>query len=250
MPLRLDGHELWFLLDTGASSSVIDRRAAIALGLESDARPIVGAVNETWQVQQALPVTSLQVGGAAFTDFEMLVIDLAPIRASLGPEVSGVLGANVLGLQPFEIDMPLRQLWLGRPRADFEGARLAGQRDAELELIEMGGGYFVSAAAENREALFLLDTGASHSQIGESLASEVGTKSAGRGHSYDATGARVGTLVDARLASLVVGEVVLTGVDVSVGDLNIIGLDFLSAVHLRVEPAEKRLTLRYVPSPR
>jgi predicted aspartyl protease len=246
-PLRLEGHELLFLLDTGASSSVMSRRAARALGLEPLTRPVVGAVNESWQVQQVLPVDSLEIGPVRFSEFDLVVMDLSSIRAGLGREVAGVLGANVLGAQPFEIDFPRRKLWLGRSQAAFVQERAAGQRDGHLPLRDISGGYFVSAAAESQEAWFLVDSGASQTQIGEALASHVGNRSARLGRSYDAVGSRVEPLMEARLGSLMVGQLTRSGVQVSVGEPTLLGLDFLSDLHLRIDPAEQRLTLRYTP---
>jgi predicted aspartyl protease len=246
-PLRLEGHELLFLLDTGASSSVMSRRAARALGLEERTRPVLGAVNESWQLQQVLPVDSLELGTARFSDFELVVMDLSPIRAGLGREVAGVLGANVLGAQPFEIDFPRRRLWLGRSEAAFERDRGADQRDGQLPLRGISGGYFVTAAAESMEAWFLVDSGASQTQIGEALASRVGDRSSRLGRSYDAVDTRFEPLMEARLGSLMVGQLTRSGVQVSVGEPTLLGLDFLADLHLRIDPGEQRLTLRYTP---
>ena len=244
-PVRLEGHTLLFLVDTGAATSVLDLAVAAELALDREARPILGAVNESFQIQQALAIESFVVGESNYEDFDMAIIDLGSIRAGLGSRVSGVLGANVLGHQAFEIDFEGRLLWLGRSAEDFARARQPDQHDTSMEMKEISGGYFINGVVGERQGLFLVDSGAGGSQVGQALAFHVDRKSYEDAQSFDATGVRDVVVQTAHLSSLVVGAFVRRGFDVDVGESSAIGADFLRGLHLRIDPAEAALTLRY-----
>ena len=243
-PVVLEGHRLLFLVDTGAATSVLSHKSAQALGLSQRARPVLGALNASFQLQHVLPVTSLVLGESAYADFDILIVDIAGIRAGLGRDVAGVLGANVLGLQPFEIDFRSATLRLGRSDADFASTRGPLETESRQSVEELSGGWFVRASADGREGFFLIDSGADATQVGSALAAYSVRITAEEGQSFDATGSRTELVRGLELDSLAVGEVVRRNVRVNVADPSLLGADFFDDMLLRIDPGRSELILR------
>lgn len=244
VPVQLRGRRLSFLLDTGAESTVLARATASEHGWLEGARSIVGAVNDRFGLQPVLSVDQLIVAGHAFGGFDVTVIDMAGIRVGLGPRVDGVLGADVLSRQPFEIDFARPSLTLGRRDAAFARSLGPGERDTRTALQRIGGGWFATTRADHREALFLIDTGSNASQVGEVLAAELGGSVAASGRVLDAEGKRRVAVRTLRVGVLAVGDFGRRGVEVSVGEPNLLGADFFDGTLLRVEPSTEVMTVR------
>jgi len=214
------------------------------------ANPLLGAVNARFGVQPVLPVERLVVAGHAFGDFDATVVDLSGIRAGLGPSVAGVLGADVLGRQPSEIDFAAPALVLGRSAEDFAAAREPGEQDATVPIEDVSGGWFVRARAGPREAFFLVDTGSNVSQVSEALADEIGGVVQTRGRALEATEGQETTLRTLRLDVLALaagpGESAVGRRDVvvAVGDTSLLGADFFAGMRLRIDAPAERMTLR------
>jgi predicted aspartyl protease len=244
VPVELGGHRLLFLVDTGAAASVLSRHAADELGLSQRTRRILGALNASFQIQQVLPVDELAVGDIVFGDFDLLIVDIAGIRAGLGPEVAGVLGANLLGVQPFEIDFVRASLWLGRTEADFAATRSAFEIESRQPVEELSGGWFVRANADGHDGFFLIDSGADATQVGPGLAAHSVRITAEEGRSYDATGSRTELVRRLELDSLAVGDVVRRNLRVNVADPSLLGADFFDGLLLRIDPQRDEMVLR------
>jgi predicted aspartyl protease len=248
VPVMLEDRPLQLLLDTGASATVIDARVAREIGLVEAARTIFGAVNDRYGLQHVLPVQRLLVAGHAYGDFDVAIVDMTGVRAGLGDEVAGVLGADVLGRQPCEIDFARPALLLGRSAPAFDRARAPGEADTEAPISAVGGGWFVRALAADREAFFLVDTGSNVSQVAEPLAAELdgraGVVVETPGRVLDAAGARAPRLRTLRLPILAVGDVGRRDIDVTVGETSLLGADFFAGMHLRIDAPAGLLTLR------
>jgi len=244
VPIVLDGHALAFLLDTGAASTVLDASVADDLGLLPRTRPILGAVNARYGWQRILPVERLIVAGHGYGHFDVALIDMTVIRAGLGRAVAGVLGADVLGLQPTEIDFAARTLALGIDAATFAAARPTDTRDTVVPIEDVSGGWFVRAQADDRAGFFLIDTGSNVSQISDALAAEVGGVTESRGRSLDASAARESTLRSTRLGVLAVGDLGRRDFEVAVGSTSLLGADFFAGMLLRVDAPAGIVTLR------
>ena len=85
---------LSFILDTGASATVLNRPVAERLGLDlhasEDARTGGGSV----QTASATGITLL-VGDMSLPDVTIVAIDLSGLQAGLGRPVDGILGYDV-----------------------------------------------------------------------------------------------------------------------------------------------------------
>jgi predicted aspartyl protease len=101
-----------FVLDTGASATVLSPELATALGIETTAaEPMTGAGG----MLQATTgrIGSLTVGNAALQDVAVMVADfLAELGRVIGTPLDGVLGYNFLRQFRVTLDYPASTLWL------------------------------------------------------------------------------------------------------------------------------------------
>jgi len=95
-PRMADGLESTFLLDTGASSTVISPRLAARLGLaERAGGSVVGTAGEL--AARAADLPSLRLGEWQIEDLAVQVVDaFGPLSEAVGETVDGVLGYDVL----------------------------------------------------------------------------------------------------------------------------------------------------------
>ncbi len=150
-----------FMLDTGASITVVESGVAGRLGL-----PVVGK-------GQALGVGGFEafdwrgVEGVSFGDLLMLsgdrvaALSLHDITRGLGVPVGGIVGHRSFGSVPYTIDYPARQLTLHRPDKFVPPPGAVAWplvRGEPLPVIEAT----VGDPAAGRKVRLLLDTGAHH----------------------------------------------------------------------------------------
>ena len=113
VPAFVNGHgPHTFVLDTGASSTVLSPGLAAALRIETVAtEPMTGA-GGTLQATLGR-VGSLAVGGASLHDVSVAVADfLTELGNVVGERLDGVLGYNFLRHFRVTLDYPNGVLWL------------------------------------------------------------------------------------------------------------------------------------------
>jgi predicted aspartyl protease len=94
LPTRVNGsQELPFILDTGASATVIDRRQAENLGLSITRGADVSTGGGDVEASRINGVT-LKIGDLSLPDLNVIAIDLAGLSAGLGRPVAGILGGK------------------------------------------------------------------------------------------------------------------------------------------------------------
>ena len=151
-PTRIDDHDAGdFLLDTGASSLVVDERVADALELPTvDEGMVAGVLAEAnATLRQVQRVTA---AGLALEPVPTIAIDLVDVdpRRSFG----GLIGFPTLGEAPFTIDFVAGSLTIHDP------ARFAAPANARAELLRVNQLPYVEATLEgNVEVWLLLDSG-------------------------------------------------------------------------------------------
>jgi hypothetical protein len=97
------GREGWFLLDSGAAYSSVSRAIvppAMGNGRTTELVGVRGALSGAYR----LGPLSLGVVGQTLVDLSPVVLDLAPLSAREGVEISGVLGYSALSRRPFTVD--------------------------------------------------------------------------------------------------------------------------------------------------
>jgi predicted aspartyl protease len=138
-----------FLVDTGASPSVLDRQLAQRLGLDELPGSIT-IVNGSVPAGQAT-VPNLELGPMRRHNLPILVEDLSFFERTLPVHIDAVIGLDVLGQSAFEIDYTWRQIHFGsfRPPAVSLPLRI----EAGLPIID--------AELDSVAVHLLMDTGAS-----------------------------------------------------------------------------------------
>jgi len=140
---------LTFLLDTGASSSVLDPQLARRLHLQRLPASI-SVLGGSVQAEKSV-APSLNVGLMQRENVPVLIEDLSFLQKALPVRVDAIIGLDVLGQTAFVIDYATRQIHLGP---------LPALPDA-IPLHMAGGLAILDAQVNNLPARLLLDTGAS-----------------------------------------------------------------------------------------
>lgn len=110
----LDGETKPFLVDTGASNTVIDK-GLVDQGNVEGVRQAVGAegCGAGGNLEAAMTtVKSLALGDVMLSDLRVAGIDLAGINQKIGAEVGGILGFDVLSRYKVTIDYRAKKLTL------------------------------------------------------------------------------------------------------------------------------------------
>lgn len=149
-----------FLVDTGATSTVVDPRVAQKLHLRLTPANVVvldGKVNG-WEAA----VPDVQIGPVHKSGLRGIVEDLSFLEKSLPLRIDAIIGLDVLAQSPFLIDYAAHTIHFGTlPRLQTS---LPLQSDGNLATVEV--------QVNHTPVRFLLDTGASALVLFESAFSE------------------------------------------------------------------------------
>jgi predicted aspartyl protease len=137
-----------FLLDTGATPSVIAPHIAAKLHLETVPTEI--AVLQGTTQGAAATVPSLEIGPVVKENLPVLVEDLSFVQKVVPVHLDGIVGLDVLGQAGFTIDYAARQIQFG-PIGEMPGS-------APLDVKQ--GLALVHANVNQQPVELLLDTGA------------------------------------------------------------------------------------------
>jgi hypothetical protein len=151
-----------FLLDTGATPSVLDPRVAGKLHLDVANEEIAVLGGSVHGGRATVP--SLEVGPVRKESLPVLVEDLGFLRNVLPVQVDGIVGLDVLGQSAFVIDYAAREIRFGAS---------AAMRDS-VPLRMEGGLAYVDATVNHTAVHLLLDTGAPSLILFDQAATPVG----------------------------------------------------------------------------
>lgn len=255
---QVNGTPAPFVLDTGATTSVMLPEGAAQLGLPLDpARTTRGrGVGGSFEAPNVL-VNELRLGRRAATALSLPVI----AHAQPGQRVmAGVLGVDVFGRSELEIDMPARRVTL-RPPGACAGPDWSGGYDTIPVRVLPEGWVIVPLRIEGQPVQALLDTGAALSTIRQSVALRLGMPPA------VLSGAPAGQVHGAgqnrldvrpyRFDSVQVGREALRGVTLGVTALPdadpfdmVLGQDYIGARRLWLSYATQRLYVQPAGAPR
>ncbi len=110
----VDGETKPFILDTGASNTVIDKRAADPSAVEDVGQAVgLGGCGAGHSMEAVMAtVKSLAVGDATVSDLRVAGIDLDGINEKIGARVAGILGYDFLSRFRVTIDYRAKRLTL------------------------------------------------------------------------------------------------------------------------------------------
>lgn len=118
IPVRVnDSGPLWFILDTGANSCVLNHKAADELGLQP-----VSEVQGSGAGRGPVPFRSyrkedvkFRIASVSFQCDHVLSVDLSNQPSIIGRRVDGILGSDFIAQFVIEVDYDRRLVWLHDP---------------------------------------------------------------------------------------------------------------------------------------
>jgi len=254
LPVFIDGRGPYsFVLDTGATSTVVSNELADALTLpreeKQDGR---GAAGKMTLVKSQLP--SITVGHETLESLPVSVTDLSFLGRAMGAQVDGALGHSYLRHFAMTLDYATNALMLRRPVGGTE--RALDEREIAFRWPNAEDPLVVVPAFVNEKGPydFAVDTGASSTLISLELAAEFGL--ATEKISQLTAGGGNGTVSRVQLSSLVVGAArqqnlaaaasdFLTKLNAELGSKlqGIVGYDFLRHYRVTLDYPRGALTL-------
>ena len=198
--LNSTSEELEFLVDTGASDTLIDRRVAAEHFLPKDGAFNIAAMSGVVTAESSL-VKRLELGKLIVNDVSVRILDLSGQSKHLGRQVAGIIGMNVISRYLVTLDY-------SKPSITFADADEGVRPNVKPVAFVKADAPYVSAALNGKEACtFLVDTGAAFNHLPEGFAKHYVTGDANSKHFIEGTGldgqpVRLGTVV---LDSIVLG---------------------------------------------
>ena len=218
--------------DSGNELTALDEAVCAELGLARIAE--VGVRDSSGGTRGGSSVGLLPpefvLNGVQMTLPGVVCTDLAHVR-SLEPRFLGILGANILGATSYQLDLARRELGLGAPLP----AALV-----RLDAAFQNGMPYVSANVSGRTVDFLLDTGADFSVLSARTIEELGLPvrfTGGERTTYDAGGTTLESRERVLVGRLRSGREVRESIELRIGGLNLLGVDFLGKRTLVVDRA-------------
>ncbi len=154
-----DGEPLDFLLDTGASETMVDRRTAAEQSLDKQGNTMISVASGAVATSASI-IRKLELGNLTLEGVHALVLDMSPQSAQLGRKVAGIIGSNVLSQFAVTIDYGRRAVIL----SDAQGYQ-APEGAASAPVTERPG-LMVKAVLDGRDEVeFLVDTGAAFNHL-------------------------------------------------------------------------------------
>jgi predicted aspartyl protease len=254
VPVFVDGRGPYsFVMDTGATTTVVSNELADALALprgeRQDGR---GAAGKMTLVESRLP--SLTVGHQTVDSLPVSVTDLSFLGRAMGEQVDGALGHSFLKHFIMTLDYATNALTLRRPVGDMEQA--LDEREIAFRFASAEDPLVVVPIFVNEKGPFdfALDTGASRTVISLELVAEFGL--AAEKISQMTAGGGNGTVSRVQLNSLAIGTArqenlaaaasdFLTHLNAELGSKlhGIVGYDFLRHYRVTLDYPREALTL-------
>jgi predicted aspartyl protease len=181
LPVVFDDREpVDFILDTGASMSVITPRTREALGFGPDDGMTAqgqGAGGDLSEVR-VLVLAKLSVGNREYRNHTVAVTDLSHLEKQLGAAIGGILGANFLARHVVEIDFAGGQLKL-HPAGAVDDGHIDTSGMAHIAYEHFAAGGLIRVEVQLDEAPLMpavLDLGAGRSVVNSRAAKAAGLR--------------------------------------------------------------------------
>lgn len=161
-----------FIVDTGASQTVIDKRLAGAIGPYTTSTVSVTAGSKAVPLSYA-KAGRLLIGDLALNNIAVGITDLNALSAALGRRISGLLGANVLRRFAMTIDYDSKKLLLSDPRQVDLEVRSSSIVVPTSPAFNDTGLVVRGKLDDGTSANFLVDTGANFNKLPQAIAAQV-----------------------------------------------------------------------------
>ena len=98
VPVRLNrsSEQLWFLFDTGAARTVIDRATAARLGLKPTGKGTISGVGSGATPVDIVDDRSLAIGGVRLDHIDFRIATISGDASDSEPQVNGIIGYDLL----------------------------------------------------------------------------------------------------------------------------------------------------------
>jgi predicted aspartyl protease len=157
VPLRVNGRELKFLLDTGSERTVLDASVASKLKLPELGTTQI-ARNYRERVTGTIKASNIESGTFHLGARDPAVMDLMPISRAVNGEVDGVLGNDILQDFTFKLNYS-KQLIVFGPLDRL------GELGKPITMRRSGDQYFVRLSIVSLPTELLLDTGTNSTNL-------------------------------------------------------------------------------------
>ena len=258
--IRINGHDVRMLLDTGLFENVLTADVASRLGLHPDLENSGGIVGIGGKEATASVLANdVQLG--RLHGKRMRFATLPSIRVSYGMQPDGFLGMNYLADFDMDIDLPAREISLFRavkncPRA---AVTLAGDLYT-TPLVNFGREFSpaIDVTVGGARLRAVIDTGAQHSTLFSDAADKIGiARIAGprapthvnRGFGSSVSYSFSYILPEMQIGTAEIRNIPFEVLDHSMGDGTrlVLGADFLQKVHVWISRSSNTLVLQYPP---
>jgi predicted aspartyl protease len=176
--------ELEFLVDTGASDTLIDRRVAAENFLSKDGAFSIAAMSGTVSADSST-LKRLELGKLIVNDVAVRILDLSGQSKHLGRPVAGIIGMNVLSRYLVTFDY-------SKPSLTFADAEDGARPAARPVTFVKSDAPFISASLSGNnvteQCSFLVDTGAAFNHLPEAIAKKYVTGDTNNRHFIEGTG--------------------------------------------------------------
>jgi len=201
---RINGsEEMDFILDTGASETIIDRRVAAEYFLAKQGQYDIAAISGLITARTSV-IKRLELGNLIMDDVQARIFDLMPQSRQLGKQIAGIIGTNVINKFLVTIDY-------GKPAVIFSDID-GGVRPVHAAAVPFTQkeSPFVKVRFNGKDdQVLLVDTGAAFNHIPTAVAQKyVGADPANVRHFTEGTGLDGRPI---RLATVVVDSVAIAG---------------------------------------
>lgn len=152
----IDGVAGRFLLDTGASATIISSELATRLGL--GVREFSAETNIKQDLMMAR-VMSFEIGKETYRDFNVAVLDLSHFDRVTNAPVDGIIGVNLLKQSAFSIDIAGGCLCINI-------SRLTG---SQVPITVKNDRLYMDAVIDGIDSCFVVDSGANSTGVNDAL---------------------------------------------------------------------------------
>ena len=253
--VKIDGHEAWLGVDTGAQATVLTEAGAARLGLPRDPRRRTNVVSAAGVTQvQNVRINDLQVGDTVLSDLSVAAVALPQPDVPRHP-ADGLLGADVLSRFDVAFDFAAGTLGLYEVSNCHEVQPPWPGRYATLPMqLSTKRLPLVTVQVDGQDVTALFDSGSDRERLARRVALRLGVSDAALANDRDASGFSLGGASHVmrihRFASLHIGDENFAAPLIEVGALAdpdagmLVGLDFMRGRRFWLSYATHRLFIQ------